>query len=129
MIRQLDTRDENELNCTPGTRHHPEDLVIEVRVFREEKKAVRADMQEIRSAMLSLTLAVGTGCSRISDLAAPVEANESWKCHVATKLGVTFDEGKVVSVQRFCTTRRTNSRNSERPHPSLVRLTRRAHCD
>ncbi|GBP78166.1 hypothetical protein EVAR_99201_1 [Eumeta japonica] len=46
---------------------------------------------------------------------------------VATKLGVSLDERDVVSVERVGMTRCTDSKNSERPHPLVVRLARRVH--
>ncbi|GBP49918.1 hypothetical protein EVAR_29531_1 [Eumeta japonica] len=101
-------------------------------------------MQEVRSAISSLTSAVGACNGRISDLVIRVESialelnerDQDMICNdleiagileeknessvylilsVATKLGVSLDERYVDSIERVNMTRRTNTRDSERP--------------
>lgn len=53
------------------------DLIVEIRLLREDMRAVRAEMSEFRHAISSLTSAVGVCNSRIDELALRVEVLEN----------------------------------------------------
>lgn len=53
------------------------DLIIELRLLREESRAARAEMQEFRSSICSLTSAISACNERIDDLALRVESVEN----------------------------------------------------
>ncbi|GBO99768.1 hypothetical protein EVAR_74191_1 [Eumeta japonica] len=133
----------------------PTGLVIDMRILREEMRAVRAEMQKgicaisvpyqsLRQLLAPVTAASAiwpyvwrrsnrdTLCNDLEVAGTPEEKNESSMrliLRVAIKLGVSLDERDVVSVERVGMTGRTDSRDSERPRPSVVRLVRRVHRD